>query len=57
MGKFESKKFTVVILILFTTVALALTSKMTGDVANVLTGLAVMYPAAQGWVDGKSAKL
>lgn len=48
-----SKKLTVVLLIFGATTVLALMGKMSGDVASVFTGLAVVYPAAQGWVDGR----
>lgn len=51
--KYRSRKFIVVLLILATTIVLAALGKMTGDVSNVLTALAVVYPAAQGYVDSR----
>ena len=53
MEKYRSRKFIVVLLIMIVTVVLAILGKMTSDVSNVLTALAVVYPAAQGYVDSR----
>ena len=53
-AKFQSRKFIVVLLILFTTIILALVSKLTGEASSVLTALAVVYPPSQAYIDGKN---
>ena len=55
-NKFGSRKLLVVGMVGLTTTLLALLGKMTGDVASVFTGMVIVYPAAQGWIDGKSIK-
>ena len=57
MGKYSSRKFIVVGSIALITAGLAIAGKMTGDVASVFTGIVVVYPAAQGFVDGKATQL
>ncbi len=56
MGKFSSRKLIVVCGIAVATTALAIAGKMTGDVASVFTGIVIVYPAAQGYIDSKIAK-
>lgn len=56
MGKYGSRKLIVVGGIALITAGLAIAGKMTGDVASVFTGIVVVYPAAQGWIDGKNAQ-
>lgn len=54
MGKYSSRKLGVVILLIVLTTILALMGKLTAEVSQIFTGLGIVYPAAQGWVDGKS---
>ena len=51
--KYGSRKLLVVFGIAVTTTILALMGKMSGDVASVFTGIVIVYPAAQGYIDGK----
>lgn len=50
---FESKKFTMTFFVLSATFILAALELLTPTVGSIFTGLGVVYPAAQGWVDGK----
>lgn len=54
MGKYGSRKLGVVILLILLTTLLALMGKLSAEVSQIFTGLGVVYPAAQGYVDSKS---
>ena len=54
MKHFASKKFTMTFLIIAATVLLALLDALTPVVGSIFTGAGVVYPAAQGYVDGKN---
>ena len=56
MGKYGSRKLLVVLLLIVLTTILAAMGKLTAEVAQIFTGLGVVYPAAQGWVDSKLPK-
>lgn len=56
MERYYSKKFAVALLLIVVTTLLALTSKLTGDVANIFTGIGIMFPAAQAYADSKTIK-
>jgi len=54
MDKLKSRKLGVVLLIIGITTVLAIMGKLSAEVSQIFTGLGVVYPAAQGFVDGRA---
>jgi hypothetical protein len=53
LSRYSSRKLFVVVLIVGLTTLLALPNKLTPVVGSIFTGAVVVYPFAQGYVDGK----
>jgi len=54
LSRYSSRKLFVVVLIIMLTTLMALLEKLTPVVGSIFTGAVVVYPFAQGYVDGKA---
>ena len=53
--KYRSRKWILTLLVLVIATGTALAGKLSGELAQVLTGLVISYNAFQGFVDWKKA--